>query len=122
MFEFFHAEARGAIGWTPLSRIAATRRITANMEMTTKEFAPITCGWPPADTTSARLAPSALPVCYSAASASVWLEKIPAYFAMPTIVNTFAKWGDNPNVLTFWPEFDASISIWITSAIPLELM
>lgn len=59
---------------------------------------------------------------YNAAKASVWLGNIPAYFAMPTILKTFVKCADNPNVFTFWPELDASISIWITNAIPLELM
>lgn len=60
--------------------------------------------------------------CYSAAKASNSLGKIWEYFVMPTMVNTFVKCCDKPNVDTFCPEFEASISIWIISAIPLELM
>ena len=41
---------------------------------------------------------------------------------MPTMVNTLVKCGDSPKAYTFWPEFEASISNWITSAMPLELM
>jgi hypothetical protein len=48
--------------------------------------------------------------------------KIWKYFVMPTKVNTFRKCCDEPDVDTFCPEFEASISIWIISAIPLELM
>jgi hypothetical protein len=59
---------------------------------------------------------------YSAASASVWLGNNPAYLVIPTIVNTFTKCGESPYAYTFCPEFDASISSWITSAMPLELM
>ena len=60
--------------------------------------------------------------CYSGAKASDSFGKIWEYFVMPTIVNTFVKCFDNPNVDTLCPDFEASISIWMISAIPLELM
>src|ERR1700761_5554335 len=45
-----------------------------------------------------------------------------AYLVMPTIVKTFWKCGVRPKAAIFCPFLFASISIWITSAIPLELM
>src|SRR4051812_3600316 len=59
---------------------------------------------------------------YSAARASAWLGKRPAYLVMPTMVKTLVKWGDRPKAYTFWPELAASMSIWMTRAMPLELM
>src|ERR1700761_9595642 len=45
-----------------------------------------------------------------------------AYLVMPTIVKTFWKCGVRPKAAIFCPFLFASITIWITSAIPLELM
>jgi hypothetical protein len=49
--------------------------------------------------------------CDSAAKASTSFGKILEYFMMPTMVNTFVQCCDKPNVDTFCPEFEASISI-----------
>lgn len=59
---------------------------------------------------------------YSAASASAWVGKSVAYLGMPTIVNTLVKCAERPQTETFCPAVAASISSWMTRAMPLELM
>lgn len=38
---------------------------------------------------------------YSAARASAWVGKRPAYFVMPTMVKTLVKCGERPKAYTF---------------------
>src|SRR5271156_504686 len=45
-----------------------------------------------------------------------------AYLVMPTMVKTFWKCGVSPNAAIVWSALLASINIWMTRAIPLELM
>ena len=62
------------------------------------------------------------PHIYSVSSASAWLGNRPAYLVIPTMVNTLVKCAERPKATTFCPALVASISSWMTSAMPLELM